>query len=431
MSFRAAYFAFPGWDAPLYVSRRPGVINLQVALAAPVYAFDARGRLVSGFVDGRNYRRSLDNRVLMKWREDGRRKRRWLPDKESREFVESAYGLALRALEAIEAGGYRVLPAPRSDEGSIPYLREGLETVAPWSWEKLMEDAAWFRRIYKPVSILPPDQYMALVLQATEGCWYNKCTFCTFYRDRRFRIKGREEFRRHIAQVKEFFGPALPLKKSLFLADANALMISYRALVGMMEEIHEAFDVMPGGLSPEEQAAWRQEHPIGFKGIYSFIDAFNVGRKTVEQWRSLAGMGLRRAYIGMESGHDPLLRFLQKPGTAEDVLDAVRELKAGGVAVGVIILVGAGGDRYAAGHVEDTVRLLNEMPLDRNDFVYFSEFVALPGAPYLDIAAREGIRPLSPNEMRAQEVEIRAGYVPRDPKNRPKFSVYDIREFIY
>jgi radical SAM superfamily enzyme YgiQ (UPF0313 family) len=156
-----------------------------------------------------------------------------------------------------------------------------------------------------------------------------------------------------------------------------------------------------------------------------------VGRKTVEEWRSLARMGLHRAYIGMESGHDPLLRFLRKPGTAEDVLNAVRELKAGGVAVGVIVLVGAGGDRYASGHVTDTIRLLNEMPLDRGDFIYFSEFVALPGAPYLDIVSRERIRPLSGEEMKAQEAAIREGYVPPDPKNRPKFSVYDIREFIY
>ncbi len=431
MGFQAVYFEFPGWDNPLYISRRPGVVNFQVALSEPVYAFDARGRLISGFVNGKNYRRALDNRVLTKWRENGQRDRRWLSEKEAREFVDSAYDLARRALEAIGKGGYRILPAPSSSEESVPAIREALKTVVSWSWEKLLEDADWFRRIYKPVSILPPDQYMALVLQATEGCWYNKCTFCTFYRDRQFRIKEQREFREHIAQVKGFFGPALVLKKTLFLADANALMISYRMLSGLMDEIHREFEVMPGGLAPDEQAAWRQEHPDGFGGIYSFIDAFNVGRKTVEQWRSLAKMGLRRAYIGMESGHDPLLRFLQKPGTAEDVLKAVRALKAGGVAVGVIILVGAGGDRYAAGHMEDTVRMLNEMPLDRRDFIYFSEFVALPGAPYVGIAKRAGIRQLTREEMKSQEQAIRNRYVPPNPKNRPKFSIYDIREFIY
>jgi hypothetical protein len=33
VSFRAAYFEFPGWESPLYISSRPGVVNLQIALA--------------------------------------------------------------------------------------------------------------------------------------------------------------------------------------------------------------------------------------------------------------------------------------------------------------------------------------------------------------------------------------------------------------
>ena len=43
------------------------------------------------------------------------------------------------------------------------------------------------------------------------------------------------------------------------------------------------------------------------------------------------------------SGHDPLLRFLKKPGQAADALQAVRAMKAGGGAVGIIVLLGAGG----------------------------------------------------------------------------------------
>ena len=50
-------------------------------------------------------------------------------------------------------------------------------------------DISRFHQIYKPISILPPDQYQALVLQATEGCSFNTCTFCALYRDRRFHIK--------------------------------------------------------------------------------------------------------------------------------------------------------------------------------------------------------------------------------------------------
>jgi len=430
MKFQAAFLKFETWDDPIYISRRPGVVNLQLNLKYPAYAFDSVGRLIHVFDGHKNYLRSLDNRYLSKWRQNGKRIE-WISREEAIPIVLESYGIASRALESLSSEKFEVLPAPKSSPDSIPYLLEGLRTVSAWSWERLEEDAKRFRQVYKPVSILPPDQYMALVLQATEGCWYNKCTFCTFYRDRRFRIKTPEEFEKHILQVKEFFGSAIVLRKSLFLADANALMVSYRTLVSLLDVVHRHFEVMPATLTREERIRWRTEHPGGLHGIYSFIDAFTTGRKTPDEWRDIARRGVKRAYIGMESGHAPLLEFLRKPGTPEDILNAVHELKEAGIAVGVIILIGAGGDRFYDGHVKDTVELLNSMPLDHEDLIYFSRFVPLHGAPYIEIAREAGVRPLSAEEMSRQEDEIRSRFVPRNPNDRPKFSVYDIREFIY
>ena len=78
------------------------------------------------------------------------------------------------------------------------------------------------------------------------------------------------------------------------------------------------------------------------------------------------------------------------------MLDAVTTLKAAGLQASVIIMLGVGGARYADGHVHDTVALLNAMPLGRGDLVYFSDFVAQPGAPYAALAAAAGIAPLEP-----------------------------------
>ena len=95
----------------------------------------------------------------------------------------------------------------------------------------LDEDAARFRSIYTPVAILPPDQYLAVVVQATEGCSWNRCTFCDFYRQQPFRIKGDGEFRSHVGDVVSFFGTAIGLRRSIFLADANALVIAQDRLL--------------------------------------------------------------------------------------------------------------------------------------------------------------------------------------------------------
>ena len=165
--------------------------------------------------------------------------------------------------------------------------------------------------------------------------------------------------------------------------------------------------------------------------LFAFIDAFHVERKSVSDWSELSARGLRRVYIGMESGHDPLLDWLNKPGDAADVLDAVRTLKAAGLNVSVIVMLGVGGDRYAAGHVADTVALLNAMPLAAGDLIYFSDFVDHADAPYAGLAAEAGVHALDFAGLRQQEAAIRAAFRSHDPDHPPQMSRYDIEEFVY
>ncbi len=324
---------------------RSQAINLLVGAEEPSYSFDLAGRLIGAFVAGVNYRRGLDNRVLSKRRGPaGVRERRWLSPDEARAFLTDVYGLAERIAQATAE--------PR------------LTVLQGWDWDALQADAERFAEVYRPVSILPPDQYLALVLQATEGCSYNQCTFCDFYRDRPFRIKSPDELRAHIAAVRAFFGPAIGLRRSLFLADANALVAPMPRLRAWLDVIAEARILSSDA------------------GIYSFMDAFDVQRKTPDEWAELAARGLRRVYIGMETGDDALLRWLRKPGTAADVIEAVALLKAAGVAASVIVMTGIGGERYAESHVCGTIAALNAMPLGAGDIIYFSPFVDQPGSEY-------------------------------------------------
>ena len=236
-----------------------------------------------------------------------------------------------------------------------------------------------------------------------------------------------------MADVLDFFGPALAMRRSIFLADANALV----APMGRLREMLQ----VAGGRSEVAGCRWqvadRPPPPATCHlqlatcdlPLFAFIDAFHVERKSVADWQELRALGLARVYIGMESGHDPLLRWLHKPGDASDVLDAVTTLKAAGLQASVIIMLGVGGARYAEGHVRDTIALLNAMPLGRGDLVYFSDFLEQAGAPYTGLAAAAGIAPLDAAAMRGQEAAIRAGFVAHG--ETPQFSRYDIGEFVY
>ncbi len=290
------------------------------------YSFDRAGRLLGLFRDLRSYQRTLDHRLLERLSGNGPRRRELGPDE--RDALMAHIFADLRALtESLD-----VLDLAPGDRDM---LARALETVLAFGPDQLAADGAKFGALYKPVSILPPDQYLALVLQATEGCSWNRCTFCGLYRDRAFRIHSPESFRAHCAGVRDFFGEGLSLRRGIFLADANALVIPQARLRQIFEIAQETFAL-----------------PEGPRPVYSFVSAFDVARKSPAEWADLHALGLTRAYIGLETGDDALLRFLNKPGSVQDAIEAVAALRAGGVSVGVILMAGIGGDRFAAEHVD-------------------------------------------------------------------------------
>ncbi len=399
----------------------------------PSFSFDLKGRLMGGFNAGRTYRRTLDHRIMEKQGQGQGgarlRERRTLSPDERRAVVDVAYDAARRIGEALARGEFTTLAE------SVPPTRWRLQAQmrlaasAAWDDDRLAADGRAFLTVYEPIGILPPDQYRALVLQATQGCSYNKCTFCSFYRGRGFRIKTGAEFQVHLAAVKAFHGPALPVYRSIFLGEANALIAPQRSLVPMLDQINAAFELTPPDLNGSARAAWRRQHPDALDGVYAFVSALDALRKGVDDIAELRMRGLRRAYIGLESGDEGLLRFLNKPNTAAQALDAVRTIKAGGVAVGVVVMLGVGGAKYAANHAAHTTALVNAMGLDAGDLLYFSEYVDTPGSEYGQRAAEEGIEAMTGPEMAAQRAAIQAGL--RFPDGPPKIAVYDIREFAY
>jgi radical SAM superfamily enzyme YgiQ (UPF0313 family) len=396
-----------------------------------VLTFDRAGRTYAAFLEGHNYRRGLDNRVLEKWGEvrAGRkvRRRRWLTPEETERFLARLHGLVQAIDRELGRGPREVV---RDEAPSLAEWRAWLAAILRYDGARLEEERQRYREIYHSVSILPPDQYRAVVVQATEGCHWNRCTFCDLYRDRPFRIRPADEFRAHVREVKAFLGAGLELRKSVFLGDANALIIAQPQLRDLFKVLEEEFAFRPEGLTGPERAAWQSEHPGGVEGIYSFIDAFSPQRKSGEDFAELRERGLRRVYVGLETGHAPLLRWLNKPGHPDDMAEWVVRLKEAGLQVGVILLVGAGGEAFATGHVADSVALVRRLPLDEKDLIYLSEFIDPPHGEYARRMAAANVAALSPDQLQAQQEELRSGLRPPG-RQGPKITTYDLREFVY
>lgn len=391
----------------LTISVKPNCLTISLG-SQQVFSFDLAGRLWTALVNEVSYRRGLDGKVVAKWQTaDKSRHRRWLSSEEADNLIQRAHTILNHLLQDLNSAQITLNP-PLDAKGW-----RDLQTAASFDISTAYADALKYRQVYKPVGILPPDQYISVVLQATEGCSFNTCTFCDFYRDRSFRIKQEDEFREHVRAVKTYLSEGLSLRRTIFLGDANALVVPMPRLVRLFEVVHEELDVEKLG------------------GIFAFLDGFSGERKTAEDFALLARLGLKRVYIGMESGHEPLLRFLRKPGTPEDVLQAVRNIKAGGVAVGIIVLLGAGGKKYAEAHVRETIQLINAMPLDLEDLIYFSELIENENLPYVQSAYQSSLEPLSAEERIRQGEQIENALLFHPERGTPHISRYDIREFIY
>lgn len=353
-----------------------------------LFTLDLEGRLVEAYLDGAGVRRGLDQRFLERRRDPqasgiSRRARRWLAPGEAREWV-------ARAVETVAA-------AVRAGHPALPVM----------DWEALEADARRFRQVYRPIGILPPDQYLSVVLQLTWGCWHNRCTFCTFYRDRPFEVRPLARFRQHVEEVRAFFGAGLARRHTIFLGDANALLLPTRRLAAALELAGQA---LPG------------------REVYGFLDAFTGRRKRPAEWAALVRAGLRGVYIGLESGSERLVRWLEKPGTVADALATVRALKEAGVGVGIILMVGAGGRAFAEEHVRASIEVVNAMELGPGDRLYLSPLVVAPGSPYEARARADGVVPLSPREEREQAEALLSGI---RLGRGARWSYYFIQEFVY
>ena len=392
------------------------------------YTFDDAGRLVNAFVGGRTYRRSLANDVLEKGPGTrpglAYRSRRFLTLDEVERLVDGAYHFAQGVAQALrQHSGHAPPDADRA------LAQEALGRVATYNFHRLQIERETYQAIYQRVPIMPPDQYLALALQATEGCSFNACSFCGFYRDRRFHAKTGAQFQAHINQVKAFLGRGLALRKSIFLGDANALLLPQPVLLDVFDRLNEAFNVIPPGLTAEDLKVWRATHQKPMDGVYSFVDAFSTRRKSAGDFAQLAERGLRRVYVGLETGDAELLKFLGKPNGPEDVVDLVARLKQAGLGVGVIILAGAGGQPYASQHTTHTAALINRLALGTRDVIYFSELVDYPGSDYRRQADAAGLHPMSVEETDRQMQAMRAQFRFDGPP--PIVSFYDVREFVY
>ena len=396
--------------------------------------YDLEGRLTKVARPDQYRRRGLSHRALLTRKrtveEGGGIERQILTTDAADALVTQAQGMAGSVLAELGNGVVNIeysKPGPAEALGEILPL---LERVSEFGLEQARRDAEKFHSIYGRVAVLPPDQYNSLVLQATEGCAYSSCLFCELYRGVFYGRKTPDQFSRHLKDAIAYHGDALRSRRSIFLGEANALTLSQRDLVEIFGVLRHHFEFPLHGDEPVP-ANWWLGHKTRFDGVSTFLDAFTGPHRTAKEFAELRDLGLRRVYVGLETGDDNLLKWLCKPATRESIARCVTNLKEVGLVVGVIALLGAGGRDFAQAHIRETTRLINDLPLGRDDFIYFSPLVIYPDGRYAEQTRALEMARLTVAEMHGQEEAIRDGLRFDEQRGRPHIGHYELESFVY
>jgi radical SAM superfamily enzyme YgiQ (UPF0313 family) len=366
--------------------------------------WDLEGRPVSAQMDDVYYRRGISHDMMARGRLE--RAGRILGEEERRAALERMRGIA--------GGALRTFSRERGGHASDLALRLG--AILAKDIHALEEEGRRFLRIYRPVPILPPDRTLAFVVQITEGCPWNRCSFCGLYPDRVFRAKEEDEVERHVRDALEFFGRSILLRRSLFLGDGDPFVLPDARLVPLVDRL---------------TAALRSHgaHGAPLKDLYAFARIASLAARSPRDWEPYRQRGLRRVYIGVETGDPALYEALRKPGSPADLPAGIAAAKDAGIAAGIIFLVGVGGRRFREAHREGTVRLVSSLPLDERDLVYLSPLREVEGSDYALRAAREGWEALGRAEMAAEAAAIARGL--HAGGSRAKTAYYPVEHFVY
>jgi len=281
--------------------------------------------------------------------------------------------------------------------------------------------------------IRPPSEGKdhSLLLRPTRNCPWNRCLFCGTYRGTKFEYRS-------VPEIKADIDAAEAIRS---LIEAHSLRMGYpwsasggnnRVISSLIEQ--EELYKDNGGIAPENLVNVANWMASGAKTVFlqdantlimrtpelvetlrylktkfpsveritCYARSRTAAQKPLADLKALHEAGLSRIHIGMESGCDEVLEFIQKGVTAREHVEAGRKVIEAGISLSEYVMPGLGGKKWSEKHALETARVLNE--IGKPDYIRLRSLAVRRGTPLLDKVASGEFEPLSDEEM---VVEIR------------------------
>jgi radical SAM superfamily enzyme YgiQ (UPF0313 family) len=255
--------------------------------------------------------------------------------------------------------------------------------------------------------IRPPSEAHSLLIRATRNCPWNRCHFCPVYKGEKFSLRTVEEIKKDIQTAREIAdeiramawkgvlgdrvqeAAALAFRnapndsfrqvalwlyfggESVFLQDANTLVMRTPELVEVLRFLRQTFPQL--------------------KRVTIYARSHTAARKKPNEYQELLKAGLDRIHIGLETGYDPLLEYIEKGCTAEDEIKGGKLIRESGIEFSEYVMPGLGGKKWSREHAEATASVLNEID---PHFIRIRSLVVPPGTRLWEKINRGEFEPL-------------------------------------
>ena len=199
---------------------------------------------------------------------------------------------------------------------------------------------------YEGMVYRPPSEARSLIVQVTIGCAHNACTFCTMYKDKKFRVRKKNEVLEDFRIAYDTYGDNI---RRIFLADGDALIVKTADLLDILHYIKELFPSV--------------------ERITSYGTPGDILRKSEDELKALAKAGLGMVYMGAESGDEVTLKDINKGVTREEIIAAGQKLRRCNIQSSITLISGLGGRARKVEHAVGSARLISEIKPDYVGFL--------------------------------------------------------------
>ncbi|KHD38549.1 methyltransferase [Clostridium acetobutylicum] len=233
--------------------------------------------------------------------------------------------------------------------------------------------------VYEGIVYRPPSEAYSLIIQITVGCSHNRCSFCSMYKEKQFRIRSVEEIFEDLYEAREIYSRV----NKIFLADGDALVIKKDILKKILLKIKELF--------PE------------CKRIGIYAAPRDILNKSEEDLIELKSTGLSIVYMGIESGNDSILNEIHKGVTSKEIVEAGQKVKKSGIKLSVTLISGIGGKNKIKENAVESAKVIN---LINPDYIGILTLMVEKGTEIDKKVQKDEFELLSPKENMIEMKEL-------------------------